>query len=72
MEGVVRVTPGRIDNKLMGIVQIIQVTMMPCITIHIQIPGPVGKSTVAITKGNNFFIFTIKKSKNFIKLMQSF
>ena len=45
---------------------------MPRITIHIRIPGLVGKITVSITKENNFFIFTSKKSKKFIKLMKSF
>ena len=50
---------------------------MPCITTssiidHIQIPGLVGDITVSIAKENNFFIFAIKKSKNFIKLMKSF
>ena len=44
---------------------------MPCITILIQIPGFVGKMTVSITKENNFFIFTIKESMSFIKLMKS-
>ena len=43
---------------------------MPCISI--QIPGLDGKIAVSITKENTLFIFTIKKSKNFIKLMKSF
>ena len=44
---------------------------MPCITILIQIPGLVGTITVNITKENTFFIFTIKESMSFIKLMKS-
>ena len=35
-------------------------------------PGLFGKITVSITKEDNFFIFTIQKSKNFIKFMKSF
>ena len=44
---------------------------MSYITIHIQMPGLVGKITVSITKENNFFIFTIKKNKSFIKLTKN-
>ena len=44
---------------------------MICIIVDCLSPRFIVEIAVSITKENDFFVFTIKKSKNFIKLMES-